>query len=94
MATAIYFAENESTRPAAEPWRRDAIEAGDALIWTICEDHPDLFVARPFSAKADAPCDFTLTAPTIEDVRSMLPQGLTKLSGPIGNDPSVREVWV
>jgi hypothetical protein len=93
MALAVCFAANESTRPAAE-WHRDAIEAGDALIWTIFEDHPDLFVARPFSARANAPCDFTLTAPTIDDVRSMLPGGLTRLSGPIGDDLSVREVWI
>jgi hypothetical protein len=95
MALAVYFAANESTSPAAEQWHRDAIEAGDALIWTISEDHPDTFVARAYSAKADAPCDFMLTASTIDDVRSMLPSGLSRLS--ITNwweGRAVREVWI
>jgi hypothetical protein len=83
------------TRPAAEQWHRDAIEAGDALIWTISEDHHNTFVAKAYSAKADAPCDFMLTAPTIEDVRGMLPMGLTRLSMANWEGRAVvREVWI
>jgi len=87
------------TTPAddAYRWQCQAIAAGDLLIWTVCEnpeDHPGLFTTRPHSTKARAPCDFVLTAPSLDELREKLPHGLARLARDPDDDPVIVEVWI
>ena len=81
----------------AHRWQCDAVAAGDLLIRTICEspkDHRGLFTARPHSAKARAPCDFVLTAPSLEELRKKLAHGLARMQRDPDDDPVIVEVWL
>jgi hypothetical protein len=81
----------------ATEWQADAISADDLLIWTVCEnpkDYPGMFTARPHSTRANAPCDFLLTAPSIEAIRELLPPGLTRLPLSPDDDPVIVETWL
>ena len=78
-------------------WQQEAVEAGDLLIWTICErpfDYPDLFTVRPFSMTAQAPCEIVATAATLDGIREMLPPGLTCQGREPGDLPVIVECWV
>jgi hypothetical protein len=81
----------------ATEWQAAAIAAGDLLIWTVCKspsDYPGLFTARPHSTRANAPCDFVLTAESLQEIRDMLPPGVAPLLQWVGDDPVILETWV
>lgn len=85
------------TRDDAWRFQRKAHVAGDLLVWTIYEkpkDFPGVFVARPYSSRAGAPCDFVMVAATLEAVRDLLPPGLCRMPRQPGDDPVIVETWI
>lgn len=83
--------------PFAILLQKTAQENDDVLIWTICyspSDHPGKFTARPHSARTNLPMLFLLTANKLDDLRSMLPPGLTHLSRDVADDPVIVESWI
>jgi hypothetical protein len=68
-------------------------------IWTVYDhpsDFPDCFIARLSLVAADGVVvtDETVTAPTLEDLRSRLPFGLYRLDRNPADDPVIVEVWL
>lgn len=70
-------------------------------IWTIYDhpkDHPDSFVARLWIVELDAKLIIATSdmfvADTLEELRSLLPLGLTRLSRYPGDDPVIIEAWL
>jgi hypothetical protein len=82
-----------------EAWRVQsaAIESGDLLVWTVCEnpsDHPGKFTARPHSGRNNRPLDFVLVSDTLEGVLDLLPPGLTRLPRDASDDAVIVETWI
>jgi hypothetical protein len=76
-----------------------ALSLGQLLIWSIYDhpaDYPDWFVARPtiVRPKTSGPIPMHLIAHDLEKLRAMLPDGLTRLTPAVWDDPQVIEVWV
>jgi hypothetical protein len=84
---------------AAEALRvqQDAIANGDLLIWTVCDhptDAPEWVTARPYSVRNCGALDCVLAAATRDEVRTMLPIGLSRLERDPADDPVIVEVWL
>lgn len=67
-------------------------------IWVVYNhpsDQPDVFVAREMicSAMKVQPGEM-FTAPTIDELRSLLPQGLHRMLPMKGDDPVIIETWL
>lgn len=76
-----------------------ASSLGQLLIWTIYDhpaDYPDFYVARPtiIRPKTSGHLPMHLLAKDLDTLRTMLPDGLTRLPRQPTDDPSVVEVWV
>ena len=74
--------------------------SGDRLpIWTIFDhprDYPNAFVARRFDVTRkgiEITADVILAA-SLEELRGMLPMGLTRLERSPGDDPNIIESWI
>lgn len=70
-------------------------------IWTIYEhpaDYPDLFVARRFDIVPGEPeacaTQDILTAASLDELRSLLPRGLTRIARFHDDEPQIVEVWL
>ncbi len=70
-------------------------------IWTVYEhptDYPDQFVARRFNILIDKPepqaTDDIVTAASLQELREMLPIGLTRIPRLHGDEPQIVEVWI
>ncbi len=64
-------------------------------LWTIYVspvDYPGKFVARRFAL--DQPTSEVILANTLDEVRSLLPQGLTCVGRSIHDEPQIVETWV
>lgn len=68
-------------------------------MWTVYDhpkDHPDMFVARKWCC--DGPTmlatDDMFVAPTLEELRRLLPVGLYRLRRQLGDDPKIVETWL
>jgi len=74
--------------------------ADDVLeMWTVYDhprDMPDCFVARLFLVKAGAMevTGIFRAAPTLDEVRAMLPLGLYRLPRSENDEPQIVEVWL
>jgi hypothetical protein len=73
----------------------------DALeVWVIYDhprDMPDCFIARLWCIKPDGASEATQViraAPTLEEVRAMLPRGLVRTNRRPSDDSRVVEVWL
>lgn len=67
----------------------------ELIIWTIYDhpkDYPDCFVARAFNL--DQPTDRVLTAPTLRDIRALLPFGLYCLPRCPEDAAVIVETWL
>jgi hypothetical protein len=87
---------DEDAKADAILLQREAMEAGDLLIWTICEnpsDFPGLFTCRPHSSRRNQPLQLVLLAKTLEGVRELMPPGLTYLNVSPEDDPVILETW-
>lgn len=65
------------------------------IIWTIYShpsDYPDLFVARKFIM--DKPTRVMIAAESLDELRGLLPLGLTRLDRHLFDDPCIVETWV
>lgn len=76
-----------------------AASLGQLLIWTIYDhptDYPEWFVAKPhiIRPKTSGPMPMHLMATTLDTLRLMLPDGLTRLGRQLNDDPFIIEVWV
>lgn len=74
-----------------------AREQGDLLTWAIYnspDDHPGKFVARPFSAKRNAPLLHHLIADDLDTLRTMLPSGLIRMVRHPDDDAAIVESWI
>lgn len=76
-----------------------AASLGQLLIWTVYDhpaDYPDWFVARPhiIRPKTSGPMPMHLVSTTLDTLRLMLPDGLTRLGRSPSDDPCIIEVWV
>lgn len=76
-------------------------EKRELSIWTIYsmtdqqkigQETDPVFVARRFVL--DRPTDDMLIASTLDDLRSMLPQGLYRMPRMLDEDISIIEVWI
>jgi hypothetical protein len=77
--------------------QNEAIRCSELLIWTVSwgtADFGDQFVARPFLSRAGRFMHRHLSADTLDDVRALLPVGLTRLDPEPGDDPVIVEVWL
>jgi hypothetical protein len=68
-------------------------------IWTIYDrprDFPDCFVARCFTIGEGAieRAKYVITAPTLEEIREMIPWGLALLPRSPNDDPNIVESWI
>lgn len=68
-------------------------------IWTVYDhprDQPDAFVARRW----DIQCGVTyatsdmFVAPTLNEIRALLPPGLVRMTRDVTDDPVIVESWV
>jgi hypothetical protein len=67
--------------------------ASTTLIWTVYGS-PDKFVARPcYTLGGIMPIPVHLEAPTLEQLRALLPKGLTRTDRLPDDDPHVIETW-
>lgn len=69
------------------------------VMWTVYDhpsDFPDEFVARAFRVTRGQvePTNITFTAPSLDEVRAMLPPGLYPLTRNVGDEPQIVEVWL
>jgi hypothetical protein len=67
--------------------------------WTIYDhprDYPDCFVARKWLAQRGGVVATTemFTADTLDELRALLPPGLTCLARLPGDEPQIVEVWI
>jgi len=64
-------------------------------IWTIYKhplDYPEKFVARKFIF--DKPTSEILIGDTLEEIRKLLPGGLTRIERDPKDDPVIVEAWI
>lgn len=72
---------------------------GGLIMWTVYDhpaDFPDEFVARAWritAGKAE-PTNISFTAPSLEEVRALLPPGLALLGRSESDDPKIVETWL
>lgn len=65
------------------------------ILWTVYDkplDFPDNFVARKFLNSS--PTQEVLTATSLDEIRALLPLGLTRLPRMDEDDPNIVEVWL
>jgi hypothetical protein len=68
-------------------------------IWTVYDhprDYPDSYVARLtlVGAGVTQPSNVMFTADTLEELRSLLPPGMTYFPRDEQDDPVILEVWI
>lgn len=69
-------------------------------VWTVYDhprDCPNGFVARlhvAFSDGTTAPTKHACYAPTLEEVRALLPRGLACIARSPEDDPKIVETWI
>ena len=64
-------------------------------LWTIYKyprDYPDKFVARKFVL--DKPTSEILIGNTLEEIRTLLPKGLTRMERDENDKPVIVETWI
>jgi hypothetical protein len=69
---------------------------GDLLIWTVYErpnDHPNYYVARPWSIQHQGPLGYRLQADNLEALRGQIPPGLTRKPRMKADEPAILETW-
>lgn len=67
----------------------------ECITWTIYKhplDYPDKFVARKFIL--DKPTEEILIGDTLEEVRSLLPKGFTRIERNPSDVLSIVETWL
>jgi hypothetical protein len=78
---------------AAQRMQTGADTVGETLVWTVYGS-PDKFVARPcMTLGGVTPMPVHLEAPTLEQLRALLPAGLTWTDRLPDDDPRVVETW-
>jgi hypothetical protein len=63
-------------------------------IWTVYQhprDMPDAYVARLFLT--GKPTEQVVQAPTLDEVRALIPPGLYRMPRQPGDDPVIVETW-
>ena len=71
--------------------------SSDIFTWVIYDhpsDFPDVFVARKWSLRSNAPTQDVITSTSLEDLRSQLPSGLIKFLRAPSDDPCIVECWL
>jgi len=68
-------------------------------MWVVLgpgtSDHPGMYVARLWiSLPHNEPTDALVRAGSLEELRDLLPPGLTRLERSPGDDPNIIETWV
>lgn len=72
-------------------------ELGDLLTWTIYRspsDAPGKMIARPHSARHNAPLLHHIEADNIDALRDMLPPGLFRMQRAPSDDAVIVETWI
>ena len=71
---------------------------GRLPMWVVYDhpaDYPDCFVARLWvSLHEPEATRHAITAPTLDALRALLPEGLTRLGRAFGDDPVIVETWL
>lgn len=75
-----------------------AVDADRLPMWTVLgpgtSDHPGWYLARLFiSLPEPKPTDILVRAGSLDEIRSLLPPGLTCLTRPPQDDPNIIETW-
>lgn len=71
----------------------------ELLFWTVYDhplDFPEAFVVRAHRVTAgrSEPTDKIFVAPTLEEVRTLVPPGLHRLNRRPDDDPKIVETWI
>lgn len=77
--------------------QNESHELGALLIWTVYRspsDAPGKMIARPHSARHNAPLLHHIEADDIETLRGMLPPGLLRMDRAQSDDPVIVETWI
>lgn len=89
--------EQERVKLIARVVQDMAILYGDLIMWVIYDkpnDFPDKFVVRPHSAKLEAPMSFFMTGDSLDDIKKLLPPGLSLLPRDETDAECVVETWL
>jgi len=66
-------------------------------MWTVYDhplDYPDGYIARlHVIGKKSGPTNIIRTAPTLEEVRKLLPPGLIRITRSPKDEPQIVETW-
>jgi hypothetical protein len=77
----------------AQKLQMGAEHVNETLVWTVYGS-PDKFVARPcMTVGGTTPMPVHLEAPTLEELRALLPPGLTRADRLPDDPPVVVETW-
>jgi hypothetical protein len=85
------------TREDAALIQKQMTAGSDLLVWVITDNPRDLpgrFVARPYSAKNAGSLPVHLEAPSLDEIRELLPAGLVRIGRAKVDDPVVVETWL
>jgi hypothetical protein len=78
---------------AAQRMQTGAETVGETLVWTVYGS-PEKFVARPcMTLGGVTPMPVHLEAPTLDQLRALLPKGLARTDRLPDDDPHVVETW-
>jgi hypothetical protein len=81
------------TGKEAQRLQMGAEEVDETLVWTVYGS-PNKFVARPcMTMDGVTPMPVHLEAPTLEELRALLPPGLTRTDRLPDDPPIVIETW-
>lgn len=99
MAEPLFYADRRVDADQAQRVHNAAIRNDLLVIWTVTwgtADHGDCFIARPqtISAGRADHLNLHLAADTLDDLRSQLPAGLSRLDPDPNDDPVIVEVWL
>lgn len=79
---------------------QQAVAQGWLVLWTVYEkptDYPNDFIARMHvvtSSGTSGPTTAHVKAKTLEQIRTKLPPGLTRLNRSPGDEPQIVETWI
>jgi hypothetical protein len=87
---------DEINKAIARDLQRQAISRGKPMHWVVCSnpsDYPGKHTARPHSPTHGA-ANFVLVTETLDDLRALLPPGLSRVVPGQGEDPVILEFWL
>lgn len=98
FADAVYSSHLEAVRKLALS-THEGVGADNGPMWVVygteTSDHPGKYVARLFRNKpATAPTDTVLVSESLDELRSLIPPGLTPFVRTERDDANLLETWL